>query len=57
MLESNQKHFSWYLKGFKGAVEWRRKFMYANSVEEVDDLLNLFEKEVNQINHITFYFK
>ena len=46
-LNLTKKHFSWYLKGFKGAVEWRRKFMYANSVEEVDDLLHLFEKEVN----------
>ena len=46
-LNLTKKHFSWYLKGFKGAVEWRRKFMYANSVEEVDELLHLFEKEVN----------
>ena len=34
-LNLTKKHFSWYLKGFKGAVEWRRKFMYANSVEEL----------------------
>ena len=48
-LNLTKKHFSWYLKGFNGAVEWRRKFMYANSVEEVDDLLKLFEKEVNPL--------
>jgi len=46
-LNLTKKHFSWYLKGFNGAVEWRRKFMYANSVEEVEDLLQLFEKEFN----------
>jgi tRNA-dihydrouridine synthase B len=46
-LNLTKKHFSWYLKGFKGAVEWRRKFMYSNSTEEVELLLERFEKEVN----------
>ena len=46
-LNLTKKHFSWYLKGFKGAVEWRRKFMYSSSTEEVESLLEQFEKEVN----------
>lgn len=45
-LNLTKKHFSWYLKGFKGAVEWRRKFMYSESTDEVQLLLEKFEKEV-----------
>jgi len=44
-LNLTKKHFSWYLKGFNGAVEWRRKFMYSNSNEEVEKNLQEFEKE------------
>ena len=46
-LNLTKKHFSWYLKGFNGAVEWRRKFMYSNSTEEVESHLKDFEKAVN----------
>ena len=43
-LNLTKKHFSWYLKGFNGAVEWRRKFMYSNSNDEVEKNLQEFEK-------------
>tara|TARA_Y100001970_G_C13575402_1_gene528252 strand:- start:14 stop:562 length:549 start_codon:yes stop_codon:yes gene_type:complete len=46
-LNLTKKHFSWYLKGFNGAVEWRRKFMYSNSNDEVERNLQEFEKEVS----------
>ena len=45
-INLTKKHFSWYLKGFDGAVEWRRKFMYSNSKKEVEDNLKEFEKYV-----------
>ena len=45
-LNLTKKHFSWYLKGFDGAVEWRRKFMYSNSTKEVEENLKEFEKYV-----------
>ena len=46
-LNLTKKHFSWYLKGFNGAVEWRRKFMYSNSNQEVEENLQAFEKYLN----------
>ena len=46
-LNLTKKHFSWYLKGFNGAVEWRRKFMYSKTTEEVESLLEEFENYVS----------
>ena len=46
-LNLTKKHFSWYLKGFNGAVEWRRKFMYSKTTEEVEALLEEFENYVS----------
>ena len=43
-LNLTKKHFSWYLKGFNGAAEWRKKFMYSTSTEEVEKHLKDFEK-------------
>ena len=45
-LNLTKKHFSWYLKGFNGASEWRKKFMYSNSINEVENNLNIFEKYI-----------
>ena len=45
-LNLTKKHFSWYLKGFNGASEWRKKFMYCNSINEVEKNLNIFEKYI-----------
>ena len=36
----SKKHFSYYLKGFNKASEWRVKFMKANNVAEVEFLLD-----------------
>jgi tRNA-dihydrouridine synthase B len=41
-LNLTKKHFSWYLKGFDGAAEWRKKFMYSKSNEEIEALLKAF---------------
>ena len=45
-LNLTKKHFSWYLKGFNGASEWRKKFMYCNNINEVENNLNIFEKYI-----------
>ncbi len=45
-LNLTKKHFSWYLKGFNGASEWRKKFMFSQSVEEVEENLKSFENYV-----------
>ena len=36
----SKKHFGYYLKGFNKASDWRIKFMKANNVNEVEDLLD-----------------
>ena len=41
-LNLTKKHFSWYLKGFDGAAEWRKKFMYSKSNKEIEELLKAF---------------
>lgn len=38
-LNMTKKHFSWYLKGFPGAVQWRKRFVTSNSTDEVETLL------------------
>ena len=43
-LNLTKKHFSWYLKGFNGAAEWRKKFMYSQTVNEIEKNLEEFEK-------------
>ena len=45
-LNLTKKHFSWYLKGFNGASEWRKKFMYCDSINEVENNLDLFQKYI-----------
>ena len=45
-LNLTKKHFSWYLKGFNGASEWRKKFMFSQSVKEVEENLESFENYV-----------
>ena len=34
-LNLTKKHFSWYLKGFSGASEWRKKFLKSKSIDDV----------------------
>ncbi|MAR14956.1 MAG: tRNA dihydrouridine synthase DusB [Candidatus Marinimicrobia bacterium] len=46
-LNLTKKHFSWYLKGFNGASDWRKKFMYSQSVNEIEENLENFEKYVS----------
>ncbi|MDC0145276.1 tRNA dihydrouridine synthase DusB [bacterium] len=46
-LNLTKKHFSWYLKGFNGASDWRKKFMYSQSVDEIELNLESFEKYVD----------
>ena len=41
-LNLTKKHFSWYLKGFDGAAEWRKKFMYSKSNKEIETHLKDF---------------
>jgi len=37
-----KKHFSWYLKGFAGAVGWRKAFMESESTDQIAGLLDEF---------------
>ena len=39
-LNMIKKHFNWYLKGFPGAVTWRKRFMICESTAQVQDLLS-----------------
>lgn len=39
-----RKHMCWYIKGFPGAAELRRKLVTAGSVEEITDILSDFPK-------------
>ncbi|MBC8214345.1 MAG: tRNA dihydrouridine synthase DusB [Candidatus Marinimicrobia bacterium] len=34
-----KKHLNWYLKGFAGASDWRKKFMVTKTIEDIDKLL------------------
>ena len=34
-LNLTKKHFSWYLKGFNNASEWRKKFLKSKSIDDV----------------------
>ena len=45
----SKKHFSWYLKGFPGAAEWRSKFVRSEAINEIETHLNelLFEYAVS----------
>ena len=45
-LNLTKKHFSWYLKGFNGAAEWRKKFMYSTSTQEIEEHLKDFENYI-----------
>ena len=45
-LNLTKKHFSWYLKGFSGASEWRKKFMYCDNIKDVEINLKDFESFV-----------
>ena len=38
-LNLTKKHFSWYLKGFSGASKIRKKFMDANRIEDIKNIL------------------
>ena len=32
-----KKHFSWYLKGFKNASDWRKKILFSKDINEIED--------------------
>ena len=34
-----KKHFSWYLKGFKNASVWRKKILFSDTADEIDNIL------------------
>jgi tRNA-dihydrouridine synthase len=38
-----RKHLAWYIKGFEGASEMRKKLMLVKSVYEIEKTLNLFK--------------
>ena len=35
MFKFNKETFSWYLKGFNNASEWRKKFLKSKSIDDV----------------------
>ncbi|MAJ43956.1 MAG: tRNA dihydrouridine synthase DusB [Candidatus Marinimicrobia bacterium] len=47
-LNLTKKHFSWYIKGFSNAVNWRTKFLRSKSHEEVDLIMMDFEKFISE---------
>ncbi|MCK4578097.1 MAG: tRNA dihydrouridine synthase DusB [Candidatus Marinimicrobia bacterium] len=38
----SKKHLNWYIKGFPGAVGWRKKFMACESTDQIDQVLSRF---------------
>ncbi len=47
-INYTKKHFSWYLKGFTGASELRKKFMGTKSTDEIKLLLDWALKNYNE---------
>ncbi len=41
-----KKHFSWYLKGFKNASNWRKKILFSNNIEEIEESIRNMNKEL-----------
>tara|TARA_B100000131_G_C18063899_1_gene591694 strand:+ start:464 stop:1432 length:969 start_codon:yes stop_codon:yes gene_type:complete len=39
-INHTKKHFNWYLKGFSGASNIRKKFMQASTIFEIENILN-----------------
>ena len=44
-----KKHFSWYLKGFKNASQWRKKILFSKNIEEIEESIENIKKEVSSI--------
>ena len=42
-----KKHFSWYLKGFKNASDWRKKILFSKNINEIEDAIKSM-KEVSE---------
>ena len=34
-----KKHFSWYLKGFKNASDWRKKILFSKDINEIENAI------------------
>ena len=41
-----KKHFSWYLKGFDNASFWRKKILFSKNIAEIEDCINIMQKEL-----------
>ncbi|MAQ43378.1 MAG: tRNA dihydrouridine synthase DusB [Candidatus Marinimicrobia bacterium] len=41
-----KKHFSWYLKGFKNASYWRKKILFSKDISQIEETINIMEKEL-----------
>ena len=38
-----KKHFSWYLKGFKNASDWRKRILFSKDINEIEDAIRLMK--------------
>lgn len=43
----SKKHLNWYLKGFPGAAQWRRRFMACDTSAQVDQVVTDFHNFAN----------
>tara|TARA_B100000959_G_scaffold284455_1_gene356133 strand:+ start:669 stop:1649 length:981 start_codon:yes stop_codon:yes gene_type:complete len=39
-----KKHFSWYLKGFKNASDWRKKILFSKDIFEIEETIKLMKE-------------
>jgi len=42
-INLTKKHFSWYLKGFENAAKWRKRILFANTIEEIEHAISKME--------------
>ena len=42
-----KKHFSWYLKGFNNASDWRKKILFSKDIKEIEDAIESMKKMAN----------
>ena len=41
-----KKHFSWYLKGFKNASNWRKKILFSKDLDDIEESIKSMKKEL-----------
>lgn len=46
-----KKHFSWYLKGFKNASNWRKKVLFSKNLDEIESVIDQMKDYCNSLEN------